>query len=55
VAIFGDKTKVKYTPLSAKERFTALQSGEIDMLARNSTWTMSRDTSWHGFCGRQLL
>jgi general L-amino acid transport system substrate-binding protein len=44
VAIFNDPTKVKYTPLNAKERFTALQSGEIDMLARNSTWTMSRDT-----------
>jgi len=44
-AIFNDKTKVKFTPLSAKERFTALQSGEVDMLARNSTWTMSRDTS----------
>ena len=37
--------KVKFTPLSAKERFTALQSGEIDMLSRNTTWTMSRDTS----------
>ena len=36
---------VKFTPLTAKERFTALQSGEIDMLARNTTWTMSRDTS----------
>jgi general L-amino acid transport system substrate-binding protein len=44
-AVFGDVTKVKYTPLSAKERFTALQSGEIDMLSRNSTWTMGRDTS----------
>jgi general L-amino acid transport system substrate-binding protein len=44
-AIFGDKTKVKFTALNAKERFTALQSGEIDVLARNSTWTMSRDTS----------
>jgi general L-amino acid transport system substrate-binding protein len=44
-AIFGDATKVKYTPLSAKERFTALQSGEIDVLSRNTTWTMSRDTS----------
>ena len=42
-AIFGDATKVKFTPLSAKDRFTALQSGEIDMLARNTTWTMSRD------------
>ncbi|WP_373502007.1 amino acid ABC transporter substrate-binding protein [Aestuariivirga sp.] len=44
-AIFDDATKVKYTPLSAKERFTALQSGEIDVLSRNTTWTMSRDTS----------
>ena len=44
-AVLGDATKVKYSPLSAKERFTALQSGAIDMLSRNSTWTMSRDTS----------
>ena len=44
-AVFGDATKVKFTPLSAKERFTALETGEIDMLSRNSTWTMSRDTS----------
>lgn len=44
-AIFNDATKVKYTPLSAKDRFTALQSGEIDVLSRNSTWTLSRDTS----------
>jgi general L-amino acid transport system substrate-binding protein len=44
-AIFGDADAVKYTPLSAKERFTALQSGEIDMLSRNTTWTQSRDTS----------
>jgi len=43
-AVFNDPSKVKYTALNAKERFTALQSGEIDMLARNSTWTMSRDT-----------
>lgn len=43
-AIFGDASKVKYTPLSAKERFTALQSGEVDVLPRNTTWTMSRDT-----------
>ena len=41
-AIFNDPTKVKYSPLSAKERFTALQSGEVDVLSRNSTWTMSR-------------
>jgi general L-amino acid transport system substrate-binding protein len=44
-AIFNDATKVKYLPLSAKDRFTALQSGEIDVLARNSTWTSSRDSS----------
>jgi general L-amino acid transport system substrate-binding protein len=44
-AIFGDSEKVKYTPLSAKERFTALQSGEIDLLSRNTTWTQTRDTS----------
>jgi general L-amino acid transport system substrate-binding protein len=44
-AIFGDVTKVKFTPLSTKDRFTALQSGEIDLLARNSTWTLSRDAS----------
>lgn len=43
-AVFGDPSKVKFTGLSAKERFTALQSKEIDMLARNSTNTMSRDT-----------
>ena len=42
--IFGDATKVKFVPLSAKERFTALQSGEIDILSRNTTWTMTRDT-----------
>jgi general L-amino acid transport system substrate-binding protein len=44
-AIFNDPTKVKFSPLSAKERFTALQSGEVDVLSRNSTWTMGRDTS----------
>jgi len=44
-AVFGDATKVKFSPLSAKERFTALQSGEIDVLSRNTTWTMSRDTT----------
>ena len=43
-AVFGDATKVKYTPLSAKDRFPALQSGEIDMLARNTTWSASRDS-----------
>ncbi|MFB9267391.1 amino acid ABC transporter substrate-binding protein [Bradyrhizobium erythrophlei] len=44
-ALFNDPTKVKYVPLSAKDRFTALQSGEIDVLSRNTTWTISRDTS----------
>jgi len=44
-AIFGDPTKVKFTPTNAKERFTALQSGEIDLLARNTTWTLNRDTA----------
>ncbi|PLR32380.1 amino acid ABC transporter substrate-binding protein [Chimaeribacter californicus] len=42
-AVFGDANKVKYTPLTAKERFTALQSGEVDILSRNTTWTSSRD------------
>lgn len=44
-AILGDGSKVKYVPLSAKVRFTALQSGEIDVLSRNTTWTLTRDTS----------
>jgi general L-amino acid transport system substrate-binding protein len=44
-AIFDDPKKVKFVPLSAKDRFTALQSGEVDVLARNTTWTSSRDTS----------
>ncbi len=44
-AVFGDATKVKFTPLSAKERFTALQSGEVDLLSRNTTWTIVRDTT----------
>ncbi len=44
-AIFNDPTKVKFVPLSAKDRFTALQSGEVDLLVRNTTWTLSRDTS----------
>lgn len=44
-AVFADATKVKYTPLSAKERLTALQSGEIDVLSRNTTWTLTRDAA----------
>lgn len=44
-AVLGDAKKVKFVPLTAKDRFTALQSGEVDLLARNTTWTSSRDTS----------
>ncbi|MEO0635926.1 MAG: amino acid ABC transporter substrate-binding protein [Pseudomonadota bacterium] len=44
-AIFNDPAAVKFTPLSAKERFTALSSGEVDVLSRNTTWTMTRDAS----------
>ena len=44
-AVFGDADKVKYTPLTAQQRFTALQSGEIDVLTRNCTQTLGRDTS----------
>ena len=44
-AVLGDADKVKYVPLSSPQRFTALQSGEIDVLARNTTWTMTRDAS----------
>lgn len=44
-AIFRDGNRVRFVPLNAKERFTALQSGEVDVLSRNTTWTMSRDTS----------
>ena len=42
-AVLGDSGKVKFAPLTAKERFTALSSGEVDVLARNTTWTLSRD------------
>ena len=44
-ALFKDGNRVRFVPLNAKERFTALQSGEVDVLSRNTTWTMSRDTS----------
>jgi general L-amino acid transport system substrate-binding protein len=44
-AVLGDATKVKYVPLTAQQRFTALQSGEIDVLARNTTFTLTRDAS----------
>src|SRR5689334_14389247 len=44
-AIFGDSEKVKYVPLTAQQRFTALQSGEVDMLSNNTTITLQRDTA----------
>lgn len=43
-AIFNDPTKVKFVALTAKDRFTALQAGDVDVLIRNTTWTLSRDT-----------
>src|SRR5579862_7357806 len=45
-AIFGDPAKVAFIPLSAEARFEALKDGKIDVLARNSTWTMSRETQY---------
>jgi general L-amino acid transport system substrate-binding protein len=44
-ALLGDSKKVKFVPLSAQQRFTALQAGEVDLLSRNTTITMTRDTS----------
>ncbi len=44
-AVLGDSTKTKFVPLSSPQRFTALQSGEIDLLVRNTTWTLTRDAS----------
>ncbi len=44
-AVFGDASKVRYTPLTSQQRFTAIQSGEVDVLSRNTTWTITRDTS----------
>jgi general L-amino acid transport system substrate-binding protein len=44
-AVFGDAGKVRYTPLTAQQRFTAIQSGEVDVLSRNTTWTITRDIS----------
>jgi len=49
VAVFGDPEAVEYRPLSTTERGTALQSGEIDVLIRNTTWTISRDAAWGNF------
>ena len=50
-AIFNDVSKVKYSPLSAKDRFEPLKSGGIDVLSRNTTWTLSRDVSYGNFTG----
>ena len=44
-AVLGDASKVKWVPLTAQARFTALQSGEVDILSRNTTWTLTRDAS----------
>lgn len=44
-AVLGDATKVRFVPLSSKESFTALQSGAVDLLTRNTTWTQTRDTA----------
>ncbi|WP_119680442.1 amino acid ABC transporter substrate-binding protein [Indioceanicola profundi] len=48
-AVLGDPNKVRYTPLSAQQRLTALQSGEIDVLSRNTTWTLTRDAQGMDF------
>lgn len=44
-AVFGDADKVRFHPLAAKDRFTELQSGEVDLLSRHTTWSSSRDTA----------
>ncbi|TMJ30991.1 MAG: amino acid ABC transporter substrate-binding protein [Alphaproteobacteria bacterium] len=50
-AVLGEATKVKFSPLSAKDRFEPLKTGEIDVLSRNTTWTLSRDVSYGNFAG----
>src|SRR6266478_6549029 len=50
-AILNDPTKVKFTPLSSKDRFEPLKTGDIDLLSRNTTWTLSRDVSYGNFAG----
>src|SRR5262249_3036715 len=50
-AILNDPTKVKFTPLSAKDRFEPLKTGDIDLLSRNTTWTLARDVSYGNFAG----
>ena len=50
-AVLNDATKVKFTPLSAKDRFEPLKTGDIDVLSRNTTWTLSRDVAYGNFAG----
>src|SRR6266478_5428136 len=50
-AVLNDGSKVKFTPLSAKDRFEPLKTGDIDLLSRNTTWTLSRDVSYGNFAG----
>src|SRR3984893_3807217 len=50
-AILNDAGKVKFTPLSAKDRFEPLKTGDIDLLSRNTTWTLSRDVAYGNFAG----
>ena len=53
--MFGDASKIKVTPLNTQQRFTALQSGEVDVLTRNTTVTLTRDTTLGLIGGRELL
>jgi general L-amino acid transport system substrate-binding protein len=50
-AVLNDSTKVKFTPLSAKDRFEPIKTGGIDLLSRNTTWTLSRDVAFGNFAG----
>src|ERR1700737_954299 len=50
-AVLGDASKVKFPPLSAKDRFEPLKTGDIDVLSRNTTWTLSRDVAYGNFAG----
>jgi len=50
-AVVGDASKVKFTPLSAKDRFEPLKTGDIDVLSRNTTWTLSREVAYGNFVG----
>ena len=50
-AVLNDAAKVKFTPLSAKDRFEPLKTGDIDLLSRNTTWTLSRDVAFGNFAG----